>query len=725
LSNDVQPYLPVKTGSFDDQFWNPRNDPATWQHMVNLIVVNTSPTVFGSDWQGNMYSGLPAQTAKNWPRAAFAESGLLYDFWRAALNSRGLFIPADDVDEMVKALTATLDEILTRMVSATTLASSIATTESIASTHIYKASFRSSDWSGDLAAYALDANGRPAEAPEWTASIPTSGRKVFFWNGSAGAALSYAALSGAQKEAFNTAAGSLDTGDVMNWILGDRSKEGPAGPLRSRDRLLGDIVNSDPVYVGDEVYPALFRLPGAEGQAYHAFRAEKRNRVKMVYVGANDGMVHGFVAGAGSGGNQCGASLGQELFAYVPGAVVGGLPHLAKPDYTHRFYVDGPLFAGDAYLDLGDGDKWRTLLVGGLGNGGRAVFALDVTDPCAFDAGKVLWEFQHADLGYTHARPLVAKLNNGQWAAIAGNGYNSDQGHAVLFLIDLKTGALIRQIDADAGAGALDNGLMSPTPLDADNNGTVDYVYAGDNLGRLWKFDLSSANPNDWGVAFGGQPLFRTRGEPFQAAPRLGVPPPGQDGVMVYIGSGRLVTEDDKTDAATRALYGILDKGVGDLDVSHLVAQTPNTTMETIAGRTVRKGSQNAVDYATQYGWRLILPAGERIIAGAQMVSGRILFPSLATSSDPCDIGGEGWLYELDPFTGGMPNPSIFILGTDPAQLMALKHKGASKSAIFLRDYGANKGVMLSGDLLGQTDATRFRLTGGRFGRVSWREIID
>ena len=731
LANNVPAYLADETGDFETRFWNPKNDPATWQHMVNFMVVNASPASLGTDWVGDMYGGpIVADKTKGWPYVSTI-SGLtprafVYDFWRGALNSRGLFLLAMDIDQAVNTLTARLDAILARATSASSLASSISTTQAIAGTHVYKAAFVATDASGSLSAHRLDDSGKPAKTPDWEATIPASGRRLMTWNGSAGAAFDYANFSAAQKAAFDAAAGTFDKAEVMAWLKGDRSKEGKG--LRRRASLLGDIVNADPVFVGDEFYPLLARLRG-EGASYREYVSSKKDRVKMVYVGANDGMLHGFVAGAGAGGDVCGAaSLGQEVLAYVPGAVVGRLPYLAKPDYTHRFYVDGPLYAGDAYLDLGDGAKWRTILLGGLGNGGRAVFALDVTNPCAFDANKVLWEFSSAndaDLGYTHARPLMAKLNNGQWAAVVANGYNSANGHAVLFLLDLKTGAVIRKIDADAGAGGLDNGLMSPTLYDANGDGIIDHVYAGDNLGRLWKFDLSSSNPAEWKVAYAGQPLFTTGGEPIQAAPQLGDPPAGTNGVMVYFGSGRLVTSADVTDMAGRAFYAVLDSGVANLSRADLRAQTVTST-EVVAGRTLRKSTHAPIDYATHKGWYIALSAGERVISPAQFVAGRILFTSASPTADPCGAGGESWLYELDPFSGAMPAASIFDFGTTaPLRLAALKLGGLSKSTIILRDNDTGWGTVLALDAATRVDSQGFRVQGVRLGRVSWREVLE
>ncbi|MDW8324898.1 MAG: PilC/PilY family type IV pilus protein, partial [Burkholderiales bacterium] len=620
-----------------------------------------------------------------------------------------------------------------RGASSSALASSISSTESITGTHIYRAAFYANDWSGTLSAHRLDEGGAPSDEPDWEASFPTwTARKIYTWN-NGGKPFEHAHLL--QKAVFDANAGSLDKTAVINWLKGDRSQEGTT--LRRRERLMGDIVNSDPLYVGDENFLHMPKIP-EEGKSYLAFVASKKDRPKMVYVGANDGMVHAFAAGPGKDGNLCGASrLGEEVFAYVPGTVTGRLPNLAKKDYKHEFYADGPLYAGDAYLDLGDGAKWRTILVGGLGNGGRALYALDVTNPCETDASKkVLWEFADPDLGYTHARPVIGRLNNGQWAAIAGNGPNSDSRHAVLFILDLKTGALIRKIDVDGAATGIDNGLFAPTLSDVNGDGVVDYVYAGDNLGRLWKFDLSSANPTDWKVAdlkdasggtLTGQPLFSTGGEPITAAPRLADPPPGVDGVMLYFGSGRFIAEEDKTDTAQRRLYGVLDRGRGALTRSELVEQQVNTTTETLAGRTVRKArnAKNAVDYAAKSGWFVPLPdSGERVIVQPWLVQDRIIFVSMAPNADPCGPGGTGWMYELDRSTGYMPESSIFEFASG-SPFMALKLQGLSKSAIFLRDYDKGKGVMLTHSLTGRTERASFNLSGLRLGRVSWREVIE
>ncbi len=177
----------------------------------------------------------------------------------------------------------------------------------------------------------------------------------------------------------------------------------------------------------------------------------------MIYVGANDGMLHAFHAE--------GDQRGTEAFAYIPGSVFPRLRQLASQTYGHQFYVDGSPSMGDAYFaPSGRGRKaWRTVVAGGLNKGGQAIYALDVTDPAGFDEHSILWEFTDADdrdLGFTYSQPIVQKLHDGQWYVIFGNGYNSMAsdahpsltGNAVLYLVDIETGVATK-LDTGVGPG--------------------------------------------------------------------------------------------------------------------------------------------------------------------------------------------------------------------------------------------------------------------------------
>jgi type IV pilus assembly protein PilY1 len=175
---------------------------------------------------------------------------------------------------------------------------------------------------------------------------------------------------------------------------------------RDRSHRLGDIVHSDPQYVGWP--PFYYTLSG-----YQAFAQANVNRPGMIYVGGNDGMLHGFRE-----------SDGEELIAYVPNKVIGKLNRLTYTYYDHDFYVNGSPIYGDVTLN----GTWRSVLIGGLREGGQGVYALDITDPENFSTSDVLWEFtdeDDADLGNVFSDVQIRKMANGKWAAVFTSGYNN------------------------------------------------------------------------------------------------------------------------------------------------------------------------------------------------------------------------------------------------------------------------------------------------------------
>lgn len=192
----------------------------------------------------------------------------------------------------------------------------------------------------------------------------------------------------------------------VNYLRGEQSnEESNGGRFRNRDLRMGPIYHSRPVVVGppdtdysDQFLDDLFGGDTPDTELYSTFRANNANRRSMVYVGANDGMLHGFDA-----------TTGEELFAYVPGRLLGKVSELTDPDYEAETYVDGQMSVVDAYDEFpacGAGQScWRTILVGSLRGGGQGIYALDITDPEAFVAADtfskqqtlaeqvVLWEF--------------------------------------------------------------------------------------------------------------------------------------------------------------------------------------------------------------------------------------------------------------------------------------------------------------------------------------------
>jgi len=338
----------------------------------------------------------------------------------AALHGGGKFYFAGNEAELSASLVSAFN-FITEQASAS---SSVATnsTQFQTDTLIYQAVFDSGDWSGNLQAFRLlseDINGDKVLDPgedtngngkldagaigqkTWSANalIPSpADRDIFSYNPSAttskGIPFVWSSLNASQQNI-------LGSQDVVDYLRGVQTLEqSNGGSFRNRSSILGDIVNSDPLFVGrdDAGYAS---LPGSEGSSYGGFASTIRRQ--MIYVGANDGMLHGFDASTGVDG-------GKEIFAYVPNAVISSkLVTLSDPSYSHHYFVDGSAQSGDVFYE----GAWHTVLVGSLGGGGKGVFALDVTDPDAFGADKVLWEFassNDADMGYTLPQVNVVRM---------------------------------------------------------------------------------------------------------------------------------------------------------------------------------------------------------------------------------------------------------------------------------------------------------------------------
>ncbi|HBK46825.1 MAG TPA: fimbrial protein [Xanthomonadaceae bacterium] len=469
---------------------------------------------------------------------------------------------------------------------------------------------------------------------------------------------------------------------MVNYLRGYRSMEGTAlntAPFRRRSGILGDIINSAPVIATKRAnygWAAASGLPQATRTAYTEYVNSKASNREYVYVGANDGMLHGF------------DDLGVEKFAYVPNGVLSNMGLLATRDYQHHYYVDGKLTLSDARI----GSAWKTVLVGGAGAGGRTVFALNVTDPANFAKGDVLWEVNSstdADIGYVMGKPVVVPLQNGKWVALFGNGYNSESGKAALFAVDLETGKVLAKIVADDGTANADlgyNGLGNITVLDTDGNGLVDTVYGGDLHGNVWKFNVKADDATDWDVSYKNglnqnQPLFIARDAQgnrqsitgaFEVAVGPGV------GYMLYFGTGRYFVTGDNDNKDANSVYGIWDDGT---PISNgrtaLVGQTLSSLEDDEDTATdeskIRVVSRNPVSYYTHRGWYMDLTVdgtktGERFIATPTLREGRIYFTTYipGVGSD-CLPGGENWLYSLTAGTGAPALGEVSIPpGSDP-----------------------------------------------------------
>ncbi|MFV8836662.1 PilC/PilY family type IV pilus protein [Aquisalimonas sp.] len=630
-------------------------NPAFWQHLVTMGVglgvegeippAAAFDAVEDGDWNYDWPDPLRDGVSSSDPAK-------IDDLLHASVATRGGFFSAQDAETFSEELGGLLQAVAAEA-SRSAGGVSSNTTAVQDGAIVYQARFDSATWTGDLLAFDVSDDAEVDEGPKWQASDGIPGheqRNILTWHDDSGVWISGRGdIPGDLLAHFD---GDMDRWD---WVRGDLSLDNEPGFRDREGNPLGDIVNSQPVVAGQENFQFNTLPADAGGDTYNAFVDDKDRDV--VYVGANDGMLHAFDA-----------ENGTELFAYMPAAVFNKLDQLPDPDYlnSHEFFVDGSVTVLDAYNDARS--EWATVLVGSTGLGGRGIFALDVTDPTDPD---VLWEFSHDELGYTEGRPTIARLNNGEWVAVFGNGYNSDGLDASLFMLDLWDGDISAHVELAAGDEDAPNGLADVFPTDITGDRNTDRLYAGDLHGNMHRIDVSDPDSPGDAVLFqatdeGGTP------QPITARPEVsGHPDPGT--VMVFFGTGQFLEAGDNrvdADEQVQTFYGVLDDGeVANLNrEDNLLGQEFTDTGEQ-DGFLTRESSQNTFDDSNpEGGWFIDLDAGEpgeRVIAAPQLAAGRVTFTTFTPSDDPCVGGGTNWLMEFDALTGSQVDRPIFDLSGD------------------------------------------------------------
>lgn len=366
-------------------------------------------------------------------------------------------------------------------------------------------------------------------------------------------------LSSAQKTALTST--SANQQSLLNFLRGDRSNAGNLGLKLYRDRasILGDIVNSKAVPIGPPNQPYIDSFnPG-----YSNFKSTNSGRSTVVYVGANDGMLHAF------DGSALG---GEELFAYVPNALflgpnntpaTDGLAQLSSISYVHHYYVDATPQITDVNFGGGTND-WHTLLVGGLGKGGKSYFAIDVTNPGNLNsetslAAAVQWEFSHPLMGYTYDTPLIVKTLKYGWVVVLTSGYNNVDGKGYIFIINPKTGALLENpIATGVGSTANDAGLAHVNGFVGDaRSGLADALYAGDLLGNVWRVDLTGTTGSYSALKIASL-VVGGSGQPITTSPIIEVDV-STGKRYVFVGTGKLLDSTDLSSTQTQTFYAIND----------------------------------------------------------------------------------------------------------------------------------------------------------------------
>ncbi|WP_242674765.1 pilus assembly protein [Phytopseudomonas daroniae] len=727
LDNKVPAYIPFKSGDTTTDYWNARNDPATWQHMTNFVMGlglteslnNTNVPWAGSTFTGTGYNNLVDGTA-TWPAASSGSANNVYDLWHAAINSRGEFFSVDSPEAMVQAF----DDILSRIADRKSTAARPAINSGQVSTDendngtlktvSYQTSYASDDnWSGDVKRFEKSWNAETStlETKEvWSAKANVPGTRNIKIAGTGNTGLADFDANNAALTSYSGTtlltylnrdpenANAVDTkgAERLSYLRGNRAGEGTT--YRQRSGVLGDFYSSTPaVVLNTPRYLEQFSNNLEGNTRYTDFKNSIASRSPRIYVGGNDGMLHGF-----------NALTGVEEFAFIPSAVFPKLNKLTGTNYSHEFYVEGSPVVADVYT----GTEWRTILVGTLKAGGKSIFALDITTP---GQEKLLWQFDEnsitdtnaVKMGYSFSQPTIARLHTGKWAVVFGNGYesaNNTNGKAALFIVDAMEGTLLRSLEVQ-GTNGVANGLSTPKLGDFNGDGTADYAYAGDLQGNMWRFDLLRATQdatapfkvtNDvpasaFKVGFGGNPLFRasadtagTQRQAITSAPSLVTHPSGT-GYLIVFGTGRFFDTADKEGdkSMAQSVYGIWDKQTlgetasnPNISRSSLQAQSITTTTTVSADGGTAQGrviSDNTVRWqestdssgatlSAQNGWylNLVQTDGEMVVENMSQLGRTIFFQSLVPNDDPCGDGASNWTYALNPYSGGRTSQKAF-----------------------------------------------------------------
>jgi type IV pilus assembly protein PilY1 len=670
------------------------------------------------------------QGTKIWPEPVADTLTAVDDLWHAAVNGRGTYYSANNAAEMATSLVDALSRI-----EASTGSSSAAATSSLTPSSgddwIFIPLYTTKTWDGTVNAFKLNtATGDVLNpgTPIWSAAdrIKAQGTRKILFNSGVNTLVEFNAtnltaagklslfdnlcVTGSEKltqcTTMDAAAKPKATAaNLIDYLRGATTYEQSASAaadqvFRTRAGPMGDVVNGAPVYVKKSPL-------GLTDTGYAAFAATTATRTGVLYVGANDGMLHAIKVADDSTG-------GTELWAYVPSMVMSNMYLLADANYEskHRFYVDGAPVVGDIY----DGTKWRTILVGGLGKGGRGYYALDITDP---NAPIALWEYTETDLGYTYGNPIITKNKAGRWVVMFSSGYNNvspGSGLGYLYVLDAVTGVLMPngKIATTAGSTSTPSNLGKINAwVDDDKLGVAARVYGGDMLGNVWRFDFDdNLAPSGKESMLLGQ---TGSNQPITTRPVLTEIIDGNyKYAVVSVATGRYLGTTDVGDSSLQSIYTFKDE----LGTTGLGALRSNSGMvkQTLAAD--RSGLQNGatINWATQKGWYvdLNLTSGERVNVDFDQQLNQLIVASNIPTPTVCSPGGTGWLYYLD--VGSGKPLKAYSVTTLIAGITPMVTSTGKQVTLLQRTDGVNDNY---------DGAPLSTATPGSLRRISWRELMN
>ena len=667
-------------------------------------------------------------------------------------------------DLMKAGLEAAFADIASKIKAYTTSFSTSLPQVALSGNKSYSSLYDASNWTGEIIASDLSfdaTTGDPVLTQQWTFSnlLATqlagtgwnTNRRIATWTGTAGAQFCSSGgtctkpITGAQLTALDPAwVSGNDSANYLNYLRGDTTNEkastasGSTNAYRTRAKLLGDIVGSKARPVG----PPSFLFSESANPGYTAFKATWASRPTVVYVGANDGMMHAIR------GDLTVPPGGAEMFAYIPSALfqgpngtpsVDGLASIGNPTFSHHFMVNATPNVYDVDFARTPGGSgaanWHSILIGGLGKGGKSYYAIDVTDPVGMTsggeaavAGKVLWEFTDTDLGYTYGDPIVVKTIKYGWVVIIPSGFNTTDGQGHLLIIHPRTGALLEKVSTGAGSPANSAGLAYANAFVVDSSdGTADAVYAGDLLGNLWRWDVtatSGAYPAPLKLAT----LTDTGGaaQPVTSRPMIEVHPSLKKR-FVLVGTGRLLDTSDIANTQQQSFYAIVD---GTNAKFNALADLPSAVGGFPITRSKLAVNTNALvgvtfDPTTQMGWVEDLGNGSagigwRVTTDATTLLGSVAWAATLPNGNVCSPSGDSRVYGRDyassittvkTSSGSTLSPALYVaIGGNVTDLRYLSVNG--------------KATLISGtDIGGVQKIDISPLSGLGLRRLNWREL--
>lgn len=482
-----------------------------------------------------------------------------------------------------------------------------------------------------------------------------------------------------------------------------------------RDWKLGDILHSSPVIMGPPSGDAV-----AMGTGYSAFMGAQGARAPVVFVGANDGMLHCFEV-----------ATGRELWGWIPYNLLPKLKNMSAKDaftgeryFVPDLFVDGTPAVGDAYIN----GAWKTVLICGQGGGfGSSIggglnyyFALDVTDPAN---PQPLWELTNTYMGETWSVPAIGQVvqtSTARWVAFMGSGYDNDASRVVgnrFFVVRLDTGAILvnRSVtnvnSSTTGPNRYPDIYVtipgSPTAVDTNRDGRTDYVYVGDLDGRLYRMPLTSTNVSQWTLTA----IYTDRcNYPIITKPAV-YPDPSSGGfpLRILFGTGG----DDRAPAGrSYSFIGLRDNG-------------SSRTMEWYIGNAAELGLSSTLRQGE-------FDSGEKVWADPVVADKIVYFSTLMGSIEnvnPClNLGSLGRFYArfVDTVAGSVFGSSALRNAAGAVlEKLQLASKGRKAVAVGERQIGG--GAVKKEVYINEYDSTIERLEQG-VGAVlritSWREIF-